>query len=117
MVLIFIITCQDTDRLNIYNILEPCYHGTSLSAFDIRSLPSSLLQLGKTEQPLAIRKRMFGRAWPVRAPVRPGIVPSWSQLLADVTVPCIVSKPKPNASLFYNFSDYKLKQRIFFVAG
>ncbi|CAB78333.1 SERINE CARBOXYPEPTIDASE I PRECURSOR-like protein [Arabidopsis thaliana] len=80
---------EDTNQLNIYNILEPCYHGTSLSAFDIRSLPSSLLQLGKTEKRLPIRKRMFGRAWPVRAPVHPGIVPSWSQLLADVTVPCI----------------------------
>ncbi|KAL0802421.1 hypothetical protein Bca101_057597 [Brassica carinata] len=75
--------------LNIYNILEPCYHGTLLSAFDIKSLPSSLLQLGKTEKPLAVRKRMFGRAWPVRAPILPGIVPSWSQLLADVSVPCI----------------------------
>lgn len=83
---------QDIDRLNIYNILEPCYHGTSLSAFDIKSLPSTLLQLGKTEKPLAVRKRMFGRAWPVRAPILPGIVPSWSQLLADVSVPCIVSK-------------------------
>ncbi|EOA16514.1 hypothetical protein CARUB_v10004672mg [Capsella rubella] len=80
---------EDVDQLNIYNILEPCYHGTSLSAFDIRSLPSSLLQLGKTEKRLAIRKRMFGRAWPIRAPVRPGIVPSWSQLLANLRVPCI----------------------------
>lgn len=80
---------MDIDRLNIYNILEPCYHGTSLSAFDIKSLPSTLLQLGKTEKPLAVRKRMFGRAWPVRAPILPGIVPSWSQLLADVSVPCI----------------------------
>ncbi|KAF2603249.1 hypothetical protein F2Q70_00027136 [Brassica cretica] len=80
---------KDIDRLNIYNILEPCYHGTSLSAFDIKSLPSTLLQLGKTEKPLAVRKRMFGRAWPVRAPILPGIVPSWSQLLADVSVPCI----------------------------
>ncbi|KAG2322968.1 hypothetical protein Bca52824_016181 [Brassica carinata] len=44
---------MDIDRLNIYNILEPCYHGTLLSAFDIKSLPSSLLQLGKTEKPLA----------------------------------------------------------------
>lgn len=80
---------MDIDRLNIYNILEPCYHGTSLSTFDIKSLPSSLLQAGKTEKPLAVRKRMFGRAWPVRAPILPGIVPSWSQLLADVSVPCI----------------------------
>ncbi|KFK23486.1 hypothetical protein AALP_AAs46213U000900 [Arabis alpina] len=80
---------EDVDKLNIYNILEPCYHGTSLSAFESRSLPSSLLQLGKTDKPLAVRKRMFGRAWPVRAPVRPGIVPSWYQLLADISVPCI----------------------------
>lgn len=77
--------------LNLYNILEPCYHGTSLSAFDIGSLPKSLLTLGKTEKPLAVRKRMFGRAWPLGAVVRPGIVPNWSQILADSSVPCIVS--------------------------
>ena len=34
---------------------------------------------------------MFGRAWPLRAPVRAGIVPSWSQLLGDTEVPCTVS--------------------------
>ncbi|XP_010466954.1 PREDICTED: serine carboxypeptidase-like 21 isoform X1 [Camelina sativa] len=76
--------------LNIYNILEPCYHGTSdLSALDIGSLPKSLLTLGKTERPLAVRKRMFGRAWPLGSVVRPGIIPSWSQLLAESSVPCI----------------------------
>ncbi|VYS58556.1 unnamed protein product [Arabidopsis thaliana] len=75
--------------LNLYNILEPCYHGTSLSALDIEFLPKSLLTLGKTEKPMAVRKRMFGRAWPLGAVVRPGIVPSWSQLLAGFGVPCI----------------------------
>ncbi|EOA32585.1 hypothetical protein CARUB_v10015878mg [Capsella rubella] len=82
---------KDTVRpLNVYNILEPCYHGTSdLSALDIGSLPKSLLTLGKTERPMAVRKRMFGRAWPLGAILRPGIVPSWSQLLASSGVPCI----------------------------
>ncbi|EFH59863.1 hypothetical protein ARALYDRAFT_480041 [Arabidopsis lyrata subsp. lyrata] len=75
--------------LNLYNILEPCYHGTSLSALDIEFLPKSLLTLGKTEKPMAVRKRMFGRAWPLGAVVRPGIVPSWSQLLEGSGVPCI----------------------------
>lgn len=106
--------------MNIYNILEPCYHGTSLSAFDIKSLPSTLLQLGKTEKPLAVRKRMFGRAWPVRAPILPGIVPSWSQLLADVSVPCIVSKQeKNNVSLspFLHFLVKKKNSLRFIFAG
>ncbi|VVA92715.1 unnamed protein product [Arabis nemorensis] len=75
--------------LNIYNILEPCYHKKSISTFDIGSLPPSFLKLGKTEKSLPVRKRMFGRAWPLGAFVRPGIVPSWSQLLADSSVPCI----------------------------
>ncbi|CAL9222352.1 unnamed protein product [Arabidopsis halleri] len=75
--------------LNLYNILEPCYHGTSISALDIEFLPKSLLTLGKTEKPMAVRKRMFGRAWPLGAVVRPGIVPSWSQLLEGSGVPCI----------------------------
>lgn len=34
---------------------------------------------------------MFGRAWPFRAPVRPGIVPTWPQLLDGESVPCTVS--------------------------
>ncbi|KAL1217994.1 Serine carboxypeptidase-like 21 [Cardamine amara subsp. amara] len=80
---------REVSLLNIYNILEPCYHGTSLSSSDIGSLPKSLLNLGKTEKPLPVRKRMFGRAWPLGAVVRPGIVPSWSQLLADTGTPCV----------------------------
>ncbi|CAN8270566.1 unnamed protein product [Cochlearia groenlandica] len=75
--------------LNIYNILEPCYHDKSLSASDIGSLPSSLLDLGNTERLMPVRKRMYGRAWPFGAVVRQGIVPTWPQILADASVPCI----------------------------
>ncbi|XP_010520852.1 PREDICTED: serine carboxypeptidase-like 20 isoform X2 [Tarenaya hassleriana] len=79
---------EDIARLNVYNILEPCYHGTtSLSAPDV-NLPSSFLDLGKTKRPLAVRKRMFGRAWPLRAPVLPGLVPNWPQLLEKLYIPC-----------------------------
>ncbi|CAN6575285.1 unnamed protein product [Malus baccata var. baccata] len=49
-------------------------------------------QLGKTtEKPLGVRKRIFGRAWPFRANVEDGIVPSWPQLAKtlDSGVPCI----------------------------
>lgn len=82
---------QLVDGLNIYNILEPCYHAPEKIRNINIELPSSFRSLGETERPLAVRKRMFGRAWPLRAPVRPGIVPSWSQLLDDVEVPCTVS--------------------------
>ena len=40
----------------------------------------------------------FGRAWPLGAVVRPGIVPSWSQLLDGFGVPCIVSSKPHHAS-------------------
>ncbi|XP_048138203.1 serine carboxypeptidase-like 20 [Rhodamnia argentea] len=76
--------------LNIYDILEPCYHGPStrkVAASNDR-LPVSFRQLGETERPLPVRKRMFGRAWPLRAPVRDGPVPTWPQLLNSVSVPC-----------------------------
>ncbi|XP_010557747.1 PREDICTED: serine carboxypeptidase-like 20 [Tarenaya hassleriana] len=79
---------EDVGRLNMYNILEPCYHGnSSLSASDMK-LPSSFLQLGITERALPVRKRMFGRAWPLRAHVRPGKVPNWPQLLERTSVVC-----------------------------
>ncbi|XAR58787.1 Carboxypeptidase C [Bertholletia excelsa] len=69
--------------LNTYNILEPCYHGTENlgTTFGNMKLPSSFRRLGETERPLPVRTRMFGRAWPLRAPVRDGIVPSWPELL------------------------------------
>lgn len=34
---------------------------------------------------------MFGRAWPLRAPVRDGIVPTWPQLMnLQLSPPCTV---------------------------
>ncbi|KAL0742540.1 hypothetical protein Bca4012_084053 [Brassica carinata] len=80
---------HDVSLLNIYNILEPCFHGTSMSPIDMGSIPPSFLKLGKTERPLPVRKRMFGRSWPLGAVVRPGFVPSWPQILADSSVPCV----------------------------
>ncbi|CAH8354942.1 unnamed protein product [Eruca vesicaria subsp. sativa] len=80
---------DDVSLLNIYNILEPCFHGTSISPMDMGSIPPSFLKLGKTERPLPVRKRMFGRSWPLGAVVRPGFVPSWPQILADARVPCV----------------------------
>ncbi|KAB1226526.1 Serine carboxypeptidase-like 20 [Morella rubra] len=81
---------EDLEGLNIYDILEPCYHGTDIKEITTANikLPSSFRQLGETERPFAVRKRMFGRAWPLRAPVRDGIVPTWPQLLNSNSVPC-----------------------------
>ncbi|KAL7252392.1 hypothetical protein ACSBR1_007056 [Camellia fascicularis] len=80
--------------LNLYDILEPCYHSPTSKEDENAntSLPLSFKQLGVTERPLAVRKRIFGRAWPLRAPVRDGIVPMWPQLMENSVVPCIVSK-------------------------
>lgn len=83
---------QEVDGLNIYDILEPCYHGSSSKIrLESTKLPISFRRLGETERPLPVRKRMFGRAWPFRAPVKDGYVPSWPQLLNDENVPCTVS--------------------------
>ncbi|XP_057962295.1 serine carboxypeptidase-like 20 [Malania oleifera] len=77
------------DGLNIYNILEPCYHDPDADTNS--SLPLSFKRLGITTRPLKVRKRMFGRAWPLRALVPRGIVTLWPQLASnhDVEVPCI----------------------------
>ncbi|XP_058196664.1 serine carboxypeptidase-like 20 [Rhododendron vialii] len=82
---------DDVNDLNIYNILEPCYHGTKAldTILGNIKLPSSFRKLGETERPLPVRKRMFGRAWPYKAPVRDGIVPTWPQILNSEDVPCI----------------------------
>lgn len=84
---------QDIAGLNIYDILEPCYHDSlGLENPTVNSrLPSSFRQLGETDRPLRVRTRLFGRAWPLRAPVREGIVPTWPQLLSSGNVPCTVS--------------------------
>ncbi|XWS31191.1 hypothetical protein CRYUN_Cryun23aG0056200 [Craigia yunnanensis] len=81
---------ENINGLNIYDILEPCYHDPETpETTDIKiRLPSSFRMLGETDRPLAVRKRMFGRAWPLRAPVRDGIVPTWPQLLNGQSVPC-----------------------------
>ncbi|GAA0144655.1 serine protease [Lithospermum erythrorhizon] len=76
--------------LNIYDILEPCYHNTNpikMKTGDTK-LPPSFRKLGETERPMPVRKRMFGRAWPLAAPVRDGIVPTWPELLDVGSVPC-----------------------------
>ncbi|GMN26105.1 hypothetical protein TIFTF001_001185 [Ficus carica] len=59
------------DGINIYDILEPCYHSPDADKQKSKansSLPISFQQLGMTEKPLPVRKRMFGRAWPFEAP-------------------------------------------------
>ncbi|XP_058739519.1 serine carboxypeptidase-like 20 [Vicia villosa] len=81
------------NRLNIYNILEPCYYAddTEENQNKKSKLPLSFRQLGKTEKSLPIRKRMFGRAWPYGAIVEDGIVPSWPQLTSKslIAPPCV----------------------------
>ncbi|KAK7340375.1 hypothetical protein VNO77_21077 [Canavalia gladiata] len=78
------------DGLNVYNILEPCYHYPDESIGKGNgSLPESFQQLGVTERPLPVRKRMFGRAWPFRAPVKAGIVTLWPQLAQTTHVSCV----------------------------
>jgi len=77
----------------MYNIPEPCYHGSNAGVrkIDPLRLPSSFRRLGEIDKPFPVRKRIFGRAWPLRAPVRPEIVPTWPQLAISLSVPCIVS--------------------------
>ncbi|XP_020263925.1 serine carboxypeptidase 1-like isoform X3 [Asparagus officinalis] len=73
---------QKLKDLTIYDVLEPCYHHPEIrypSADDIR-LPSSFRRLGETDRPLHVRRRMFGRSWPLRATVRAGRVPTWTEL-------------------------------------
>ncbi|XP_015077397.1 serine carboxypeptidase 1-like [Solanum pennellii] len=76
--------------LNVYDILEPCYHSKEPSAITTGNsrLPMSFRKLGETERPLPVRKRMFGRAWPFKAPVRAGHVPNWPEILNGLYVPC-----------------------------
>lgn len=80
------------EGLNVYNILEPCYHDPETATNGSTNLPLSFQKLGATERPLQVRKRMFGRAWPFRAPVRDGLVTLWPQLMAAQRrrhVPCV----------------------------
>lgn len=80
------------DKLNMYDILEPCYHGEKEENNESYSkLPLSFRQLGKTDRPMPVRKRMFGRAWPYRAIVKDGYVPSWPELESNSggAPPCV----------------------------
>ncbi|XP_008794935.2 serine carboxypeptidase 1-like [Phoenix dactylifera] len=81
---------RELRNLNIYDILEPCYHGREIrdGLSGNSRLPSSFRRLGETDRPLPIRKRMFGRSWPLRAPVRDGYVPTWPEL-GSSSVPCM----------------------------
>lgn len=81
---------RDIEGVNIYDILEPCYHSPEAMLITTTNskLPASFRRLGETERPLAVRTRMFGRAWPLRAPVREGLVPTWPELLNSNSVPC-----------------------------
>ncbi|KAL4587898.1 hypothetical protein LXL04_000774 [Taraxacum kok-saghyz] len=80
---------QHFEGLNMYNIIGKCFHGKSKISHEITKLPPSFRKLGKTERPHPVRTRMFGRAWPFKAPVKPGYVPSWPELLkTTLSSPC-----------------------------
>lgn len=93
---------QVLDGLNIYNILEPCYHANNSNKMNENTkLPLSFRKLGETERPLPVRTRIFGRAWPFKAPVKPGYVPTWPEILESTqAVPCIVSRSKKMSRLY-----------------
>ncbi|XP_073222805.1 serine carboxypeptidase-like 20 [Cicer arietinum] len=82
---------KEVADLNVYDILEPCYHpGKTKENKNTNSkLPLSFRELGKTDKSLPVRKRMFGRAWPYKGNVKDGIVPSWPELTStSILVPC-----------------------------
>ncbi|XP_002514835.2 serine carboxypeptidase-like 20 isoform X1 [Ricinus communis] len=75
--------------LNIYDILEPCYHDPSVykdGKGNRSSVPVSFQELGVTEKPLRVRKRIYGRAWPLRGQLTPGTL--WHQVAAQGSVMC-----------------------------
>ncbi|XP_024384018.1 serine carboxypeptidase 1 [Physcomitrium patens] len=85
---------NDVEEVNIYDILEPCYYPDSesdSSRYHSR-LPQSFRRLGETKGPHKIRKRQFGRAYPLRLPLRAGRVPTWPSLshalFDSENVPC-----------------------------
>lgn len=103
--------------MNIYDILEPCYHADSSSSSSaqvagkegrrlgekevdgILRLPSSFMELGGSNpRHLPVRARMSGRAWPLKYTSRGAggagnahRVTLWGENENDLTVPCIVS--------------------------
>ncbi|KAL8488545.1 hypothetical protein ACS0TY_024722 [Phlomoides rotata] len=84
------------DGLNIYAILELCFHIGELKTVvneNTTFIPESFKELGSTERPLAVRKRMFGRVWTFRAPVEDGVISLWPELMRKITFPCITLTP------------------------
>lgn len=85
-------------------------------------MPQSFKDLGVTGKPLPVRTRMIGRAWPLRAPVRDGLVPSWQELAAanGPSVLCMVSTStvtfEPLCSLVICQIDVKLLERLLFFS-
>lgn len=88
-----LVEVQDVADINLYDILEPCYHGSGSShrTHSPSRVPSSFRRLGEMEGPIRVRKRMFGRAFPLRLAVKEGRVPTWNELQDDVEVPCTVT--------------------------
>ncbi|CAK7340146.1 unnamed protein product [Dovyalis caffra] len=90
---------QAISGLNVYDILEPCYHDPASDKHakgnTSSNLPTSFQQLGVTDRPLKVRKRMFGRAWPFWAYEKDGNFPMWSEIALDRRVPCIKSIAGP----------------------
>ncbi|GAQ91793.1 serine carboxypeptidase [Klebsormidium nitens] len=79
---------DDTDGLNIYDILEKCFHPPNPNPI---AAGGSILTAGLTNLPAdpPPRVRMFGRGWPLLAPLREGHVPSWPELNGNGLVPCM----------------------------
>lgn len=76
---------QAVSKLNRYAVLEPCYHNPDIQEVVTieEKLPESFKSLGVTDRPFPVRRRMFGRAWPMLSPVKDGKVPMWPQLGAQ----------------------------------
>eukprot|EP00271_Cylindrocystis_brebissonii_P010137 TRINITY_DN26236_c0_g1_i1.p1 TRINITY_DN26236_c0_g1~~TRINITY_DN26236_c0_g1_i1.p1 ORF type:complete len:551 (-),score=73.23 TRINITY_DN26236_c0_g1_i1:803-2335(-) len=99
--------------LNIYDILEPCFHYPELQevirermlvenekaspntasrqvADNMIRLPKSFFELGKSNpRKLPVRARMTGRAWPLQQTRRDGKVALWGTDNGDYLIPCI----------------------------
>ncbi|KAK9806895.1 hypothetical protein WJX72_006650 [[Myrmecia] bisecta] len=70
---------DDLRGINIYNILEPCYH-------------KGAEQDGALQQ--AQQAQHGSRSWPFTGSVKPGLVPNWAHLLGELghTPPCLESR-------------------------
>lgn len=96
---------QEVADLNIYDILEPCYHGDAAALAKVEAkeaaklagggnpirLPASFKELGaRNPRRTPVRARMVGRAWPLRQTAREGRATIWGQHNKedDPYVPC-----------------------------